>query len=288
MDKSLPKVSIVLPTYKNTQYLRQAIDSCLKQTHANLELIIVNDGPSESIENIVKSYTDQRIHYIKNDRNLGIAGALNAGFTYGHGDLLTWTSDDNWFDSKAIETMVEALQKNPWAALTYCDYFNVDETGKIIKKISVGSSDKLQVVNCVGACFLYKREVYEKIGNYKKELFLAEDYDYWLRIANNFKILPIHTPLYYYRLHTQSLKGQNKTLQIEIQAAIAAAQNHAPKWAMLAHEGKILLKKGKSWQATIKFTNSLVINPFSSYVWQWLIIAKISIFFPNVINKWTK
>lgn len=288
MDNFPPKVSIILPTYKNTQYLHQAIDSCLKQTYVNLELIVVNDGQSKIIENIVKSYSDRRIHYIKNTCNLGIAGALNVGFAHSQGDLLTWTSDDNWFDLKALETMVLAIQNNPLSALVYCDYFNVNEEGKILRKISVGTRDKLWAVNCVGACFLYKRDVYEKIGNYKKELFLAEDYDYWLRVANNFKILPIHTPLYYYRLHTQSLKGQNKTLQIEIQAGIAAKENHAPKWALLVHEGKILLKDGKPRQAIMKFANSLLLNPLSTYAWQWLILAKVSLFSPTTINKLTK
>ncbi|MFA5165767.1 MAG: glycosyltransferase [Candidatus Paceibacterota bacterium] len=288
MDEFQQKVSIILPTYKNTQYLRQAIDSCLEQTYTNLELIIINDGQSEEIENIVKSYTDQRIHYIKNAHNLGIAGALNTGFSASRGDLLTWTSDDNWFDPEAIKTMALALQKNPLTSFTYCDYFNVDEKGKIIKKISVGSYDKLQAVNCIGACFLYKREIYEKIGNYKKELFLAEDYDYWLRVANNFKILPIHIPLYYYRVHAQSLKGQNKTLQVEIQAAKAAIQNHAPKWALFVHEGKILLKEGKPWQAAMKFAHCLALNPFSAYTWQWFFLAKVSILFPKITSKWTK
>jgi glycosyltransferase involved in cell wall biosynthesis len=68
MDEHWPKVSIILPTYNGSKYLRQAIDSCLKQTYKNIELIIVDDGSTDGSPKIIRSYNDSRIIYIRHEK----------------------------------------------------------------------------------------------------------------------------------------------------------------------------------------------------------------------------
>ena len=76
----MKKVSVIITTYKRPDYLWQAIESVLKQTFKDFELIIVNDDPeSQSLEKIISSYKDPRIIYIKNEKNLGGAKSLNLG-----------------------------------------------------------------------------------------------------------------------------------------------------------------------------------------------------------------
>src|SRR5258708_28767526 len=103
--KQQAKVSIVLPSYNGASYLKQSIDSCLAQTHKNIELIIVNDGSYDDTEKIVKSYNDLRITYLKSTLTRGISASLNKGFSKATGEYLTWTSDDNYYVPTAIEKM---------------------------------------------------------------------------------------------------------------------------------------------------------------------------------------
>ena len=110
LNQGSPKVSIVLPTYNGAKYIRQCINSCLNQTYNNIELIIVDDGSKDETPDIIKSYKDERIKYIMHARNLGLPYALNTGFRNAVGEYLTWTSDDNYYTKKAIETMLSFIK----------------------------------------------------------------------------------------------------------------------------------------------------------------------------------
>src|SRR3990170_3452478 len=105
-----PKVSIVLPTYNGEKYIRQSIDSCLNQTHENIELIIVDDCSIDNTPEIIKSYKDSRVKSLRHDQNKFLPHALNTGFSNATGEYLTWTSDDNYYAKEAIEKMVSFLK----------------------------------------------------------------------------------------------------------------------------------------------------------------------------------
>src|SRR5436190_21740360 len=97
MSTSNPKVSIVLPTYNRAKYLKLSIDSCLIQTFKDFELIIVDDCSKDETPQTIKSYTDPRIRYHRNESNQRLPRSLNIGFSLAKGEYLTWTSDDNFF-----------------------------------------------------------------------------------------------------------------------------------------------------------------------------------------------
>jgi len=107
-----PLVSIVLPTYKRAHVLPSAISSVLNQTHANLELIVVDDNSPDETRDVVASFSDPRIRYVRNDPNLKLPRTLNRGFSLSRGDYLTWTSDDNLYAPTAIERMVDVIRND--------------------------------------------------------------------------------------------------------------------------------------------------------------------------------
>jgi glycosyltransferase involved in cell wall biosynthesis len=202
-------VSIVLPTYKRVHVLPHAIRSVLSQTYENLELIIVDDNSPDDTAAVVKSFDDARIRYVKNDPNLKLPRALNKGFSLANGAYLTWTSDDNVFADNAIEKMVDALQAKD-CELVYADYYlfaDLDAADNPLDARHEMLPDKLQLEksNHIGACFLYTRKVYEEVGEYDPELFLVEDYDYFIRIAKRFSVCHIPEPLYFFRRHDDAL-----------------------------------------------------------------------------------
>ncbi len=201
--ESSPLVSIVLPTYKRAHLLAQAMRSVLDQTHANLELIVVDDNSPDDTAQAVASFDDPRVRYVKNDPNLKLPRALNRGFALARGDYLTWTSDDNLLAPTAIEKMAAALAPGD-CDFVYADYWLFSEQDAQGRPISpqhdrLPDTLRLEQGNHIGACFLYTRRLYDAVGDYDPELFLVEDYDYFLRAAKHFRFCHIAEPLYYFR-----------------------------------------------------------------------------------------
>jgi glycosyltransferase involved in cell wall biosynthesis len=204
-----PKVSVTLPTYNGTRYLEQSIQSILDQTLVDWQLIVVDDCSTEDVFGVVRGFSDPRIHYIRNGANLRLPRSLNTGLAIASGEYLTWTSDDNWYAETALEEMVQALETHPRWGLVCCDYYLVSFPDETTELVSVGPAAGLPLENCVGACFLYRRSVAEAVGQYNPDLELVEDYEYWLRVHNRFRIGFLHRPLYHYRRHGDSLTCQH-------------------------------------------------------------------------------
>jgi len=207
--QAAPQVSIVLPTYRRAHVLAGAIRSVLRQTFADLELIVVDDNSPDNTSEVVASFSDPRIRYVKNDPNLKLPRALNRGFALARGAYLTWTSDDNLYGETALARMVAALHDRP-CDFVYADYYVFSNLGPNGEPQGVHHDrlpDRVQLEkgNHIGACFLYTRAVYEAIGDYDPDLFLVEDYDYFMRVARRFRMCHIAEPLYYFRRHEDAL-----------------------------------------------------------------------------------
>jgi glycosyltransferase involved in cell wall biosynthesis len=204
---SVPLVSIVLPTYNGARYLAQSIDSCMAQTYQDWELIIVDDHSTDDTPAIISSYMgrDPRIRALRNPTNRKLPASLNAGFAEARGELFTWTSDDNCYRPEALEEMVAFLKGDPSIDFVYTDFTLVDDEGSPMRPGWTGPLDRLPLECCIGACFLYRRAVHERLGGYDESLFLVEDYDFWLRASVLFRLAMLPKDLYLYRWHQNSL-----------------------------------------------------------------------------------
>ena len=211
-------VSIVLPTYNGSKYIRQSIRSCLEQSYRNLELIVVDDGSREDIGSIVAEFEDSRLRYIRHDKNRGLPETLNTGFRHAAGALLTWTSDDNFYSLDAIERMARFLVRHPGISFVYSSMHIIDDNGARMHPPlrRAFPPAQLRVENCVGACFLYTRDVCREVGEYSAAAVLVEDYDYWVRVAKRFRMQRLFAPLYYYRHHAGSLTSQHGSEKVAV------------------------------------------------------------------------
>lgn len=200
------KVSVVLPTYNGEKYLAQSIQSVLDQTYQNLELIIVDDCSTDRTPGIIRRFAerDSRIRVIRNAENQKLPRSLNIGFRQAAGGYLTWTSDDNFYEKNAIEVMARALDENPDYGMVYCDMTCIYEDGVQLRRPPL-RMDRFYVEDVVGACFLYRKQVLETVGEYDPDMILVEDYDYWLRIRRQYEVLYLPRSLYQYRFHSGSL-----------------------------------------------------------------------------------
>ena len=209
----MPKVSIVLPTYNGERYIRESIESILKQTFIDWELIVVNDCSADNTLQIVSEYAeaDERIRIINNEVNQKLPNSLNIGFKDAHGEYLTWTSDDNIYLPNAVAIMSEYLDENIGCPMVCTMMGVIDSEGEILDISSGYKYENMLVNNCVGACFMYQRYVLNDIGEYDASRFLVEDYDYWLRILFHYGRLDyLKEVLYLYRKHNTSLSETRK------------------------------------------------------------------------------
>src|SRR5947209_7128770 len=185
-----PLISIVLPTFNGARYLRESIESCIQQTYTNWELIVVDDASTDHTPAIIAEYVanDPRIRAIRNADNKKLPASLNAGFAEARGEYVTWTSDDNCYRPEALFEMLSYLVQNCSVDFVYSDFSLIDDSGDSAGLGWAAPPEKLAFDSCVGACFLYRRIVAEEVGKYAEDLFLVEDYDYWLRVAARFQL----------------------------------------------------------------------------------------------------
>lgn len=216
----MPNVSIVLPVYNGENFLKESIESVLKQTYSNFELIIVNDASTDSSLKIAEEYAnkDNRIKIINNKENKKLPEALNIGFREAKGEYYTWTSDDNIYYPNAIEKMLNFLENNKEYGMVHAiskvtGIKNEEYWGEIV-------TYPISLLNfpSPGACFLYKAEIAQKVGEYDAKCFYMEDHDFWLRFLLEAPIGTISEILYEYRRHKDSLtvKSDDKAARLRV------------------------------------------------------------------------
>lgn len=213
-----PLVSIVLPTRNGAAFLRESIDSCLTQTFTDWQLIVVNDGSIDATAAIIADYAsgDGRIVQVTHDQGWGLPNALNSGFARATGSFFTWTSDDNRYRPHALERLAAILETRSDVDLVYSDYSVFDDAGAVGERRIALAPERIVIANCIGASFMYRRRVHERLNGFDAARPFVEDYDFWLRAAAQFRLMPLNEDLYLYRLHTSSLSTRHGR---EIQSA---------------------------------------------------------------------
>ena len=232
MKNSMKLISIVLPVYNGEAYLADSIESILRQTYENWELIIVNDCSTDHTLAIAESYQkrDPRIRVFSNERNLKLPLTLNAGFAEAGGAYYTWTSDDNMYKPEALDRLVRALEQDDGCVLVYSDYTDIDADGREMGLAALPEPEKIVCSNVCGACFLYRAEAAKQAGQYDAGLFLAEDYDYWMRLYRIGGFRHIRESLYLYRRHAGSLTATKRAL-VDMQTYRAIEKSFLPLYA---------------------------------------------------------
>lgn len=214
-------VSILLPTFNGSKYIKSSIESILNQSYRNWELIIIDDGSTDKTEALVSVYLNpnSNIRYIKNDKNLGIQRSLNKGLSLAIGEYIARIDDDDeWVDTDKLKNQVEFLEKNKEYVLVGTGVIVVDEDKKEIFRYLVPSSDKKIRNKILGKnCFVHSSVVFRKnkaleFNGYSEEQEVKhlEDYDLWLKLGTigKFTNLPIFGVKL--TLRDQSLSSVNK------------------------------------------------------------------------------
>jgi glycosyltransferase involved in cell wall biosynthesis len=204
----MPAVSVIMPVFNGARYINTAIDSILKQSFQDIELIVVDDGSRDGTANIVSSIGDKRVKYIYQE-NQGSSSAINRGMQIAKGNLIAHCDcDDIWNREKLkkqvaiLETDLDIVLAGTWAII-------IDEQGKRIgthKHTSKSRKLKLELIfrnPFVHSSILYRKNVAQDIGGYLTDSDHAppEDYEFITRMATKGKIINIEELLVRYRHH---------------------------------------------------------------------------------------
>lgn len=203
------KVSVVITCHNYAEYVEKAVDSVLAQTIDSYEVIVVNDGSTDSSPEIIKKYENkfERVRSLDLP-GVGLATAANRGIAASKGKYIVRLDADDFFDENILLVESNILDRHPEIGLVYPDYFRVDRYDQIIdyyKLRNKSPEDRVRDRPPLAAGAMYRRECYEKINGYNEVLKFQEDFDFWYKFTDQFNTYNVNLPLMYYRKHPGSM-----------------------------------------------------------------------------------
>lgn len=212
MEKnSAPEISVVMPVYNSGKFLEESIESILNQTFDNFELIIIYDKSPDNSKQIIDQYTktDDRIILVENEIKLGIAAARNRGLEIARGKYIAVMDSDDVSLPRRLEREYLFLENNPEFFLVGSQGITIDEKGNYLDIIKVEEYPAKVILDYfpfVHSSLMYRNK---KIM-YRDKFFLADDYDFCLRLVSiGLKLINIDEVLVKYRLSRSSTTRTN-------------------------------------------------------------------------------
>jgi glycosyltransferase involved in cell wall biosynthesis len=214
-------VSVIIPSYNHSSYIKECVESVLNQTHENFELLILDDGSGDNSMEILKELKDDRIRLFQHE-NIGAAFTINKGLSLCKGEFITILNSDDTYDPKRLEIALDHFKNDKSLAFisTWMNIINTSSKVTTVKKAwknlhpwpipdtdnsYINTNDyalNALIANFVGTTsnMIFRRRVYEEIGG-MKNLRFTHDWDFLLRVCSRFECKNIERPLVSYRIH---------------------------------------------------------------------------------------
>jgi glycosyltransferase involved in cell wall biosynthesis len=210
-----PLISVILPVYNAEKFLNESINSILEQTYTHFELIIVNDGSTDTSQSIIDHYSDPRIRKINHTQNKGLVASLNEAIVSAKGDMIVRMDADDIAFKDRVQKQVQYLLDHPAIDIvgTHAVFFETNTQSPManweldLNTITPSSIKKaLTWENCMIHPSICMRSEIAKSLLYNEHQKNYEDYDLWLRAtADNINIAKIDESLLYYRVQPNSI-----------------------------------------------------------------------------------
>ena len=218
----MPKVSVIIPTYNRAELLHSAMCSALKQTYTKFEIIVVDDKSTDHTQKVVQSFKDERIRYIRHDKNKGVSAARNTAVKAAKGEYIAFLDDDDeWLPNK-LQKQVELLDRSqPNICGVYSKSLMIDKlTGEAVSTNHQPDKSKgnllYQLVkkNPIHTpTVLVRKSCLENVGLFDETISYMEDRDLWIRLSMKWEFEYISQPLVRVYIHenahlSKNLEGQ--------------------------------------------------------------------------------
>lgn len=223
--KPIPLLSVTVLNYNYAHYLNVCLDSILRQTFTDFELIIINDNSTDKSLNIISPYLlDPRVHLINHTENKGFVRSLIEGSNLSQGKYLTVISADDWCaDPTAFEKQIEVMEQDEEIAFAFTAYgFYKDENNcTAVQQLATSSSVRpgrdvfqelvlYRPIHHSGT--MIRKAAYDKIGGYDRHLHYAIDAQLWLGLCHVGKVAYLHQVLYAYRHHGENMSKKSSAI----------------------------------------------------------------------------
>lgn len=223
-----PMVSIIIPVYNGSNFMREAIDSAINQTYKNIEVIVVNDGSNDdgATEHIALSYGN-KIRYIKKE-NGGVSSALNLGIREMKGEYFSWLSHDDKYELDKIEKQIQILSKyDEKDIVVLCESKQINADSKDLSKVrswkrfskeGVFSGDEVlkNLLNYGafnGCALLIPKMIFDECGTFNENLRYSQDALMWdLIFLKGFRLIYIENVCVCNRVHNKQLTQTGRSL----------------------------------------------------------------------------
>lgn len=223
VDRPSNLVSVIIPCYNHAHFLGEAIDSALRQTYFPIEVIIVDDGSTDEIAQII--VTRPSIRYVRQD-NMGLAHARNTGLSHSSGEYVIFLDADDRLLPDAITTGVRALEARKECAFVFGTYIAIGTRKGLSNLPRDQNYDYAELLKCnfIGnpGSVLYNRWVFSAVGTFDESNSPAADYDLYLRVASRFPIFCHHQAVVEYRKHRDNMSNDARVM---LKATLIALQN---------------------------------------------------------------
>lgn len=218
--KPMPKVSVIIPAYNAMTFLPETLASVLNQTFTDFEVIIVNDGSTDSIVEWLTQLTEPRIKLISQE-NQGLSKTRNAGIAQAQGEYIAFIDADDLWQPTKLEKQVQCLDSKSDAGLVYTWTAYIDENGKSIYQPLMSNAEGWVLEKVIendpmtnGSSAMVRRSCLDLVGGFDPEMGSASDRDMWIRLAVHYPFALIKEPLTLYRRHTNNMtRNYQKTIQ---------------------------------------------------------------------------
>lgn len=253
--KSLPKITVITPSYNQGKFIERTIKSVVSQNYPNLEYIIMDAGSSDNTLNIIKKYSKlypEVISWVSN-KDRGQADAINKGIKKSKGDILTYLNSDDTQLPGTLAAVGKYFSQSRGAKWLTGDYFIIDEKDKKIQSYIVFYKRlfrtfpgflSLSLVNYIAQPSTYwRKEISDEIGLFDITQHLVLDYDFWLRIIRKYPLHIVNRPLSNFRIHNASKGKSDYKIQFEQGYEIVKRYTNNPLLLLLhkLHAGFIIV-----------------------------------------------
>ena len=198
-----PTISVVIPAYNAEKWISPTIKSVQQQTFSDLEIIVIDDGSTDSTLEILKGIVDERMKVFPYE-HAGASVARNRGITHSAGKFIAFLDADDLWTADCLELLLAALEQHPQADVSYCWASMIDERGNFLRAwaevfFEGNVYPQLLAKNfLVCGTLLIRQQTIESVGEFDPCLTYNEDWDYWIRLARHslFVLVPKDQLLY--------------------------------------------------------------------------------------------
>jgi glycosyltransferase involved in cell wall biosynthesis len=219
--RSMPKVSVIIPTYNCAHHLEQAIESAINQTYRDLEIIVIDDGSTDNTSQVVRKY-ETTIRYIWQE-NCGVSAARNHAIKSSAGELIAFLDADDWWEPTKLAEQVSLIAKDPELCLIYSDLDVSYDDGSVVhsflssRPLAAGGyvfDQLLESGFIIPSTVLLRRDCLEQVGMFDESMRSHEDLELWLRLCRIWKVALVRKALTHRRQGTANLTS-NTSLRTE-------------------------------------------------------------------------